>query len=76
LHQGIELVKDKITKSRFSQETINEIEKKFREKGIITKIKGYMCDVIFITPPLIITKDEIDIIINVILEVLNEINKS
>ena len=76
LHQGIELVKDKITKSRFSRETINEIEKKFRKKGIITKIKGYMCDVIFITPPLIITKDEIDIIINVILEVLNEINKS
>jgi len=76
LYFGIELVREKSTKLRFSQSKINEMQSKIMKKGVISQIKGWNCDVLFITPPLIITKDEVDIIINVISEVLNEIDKS
>jgi taurine-pyruvate aminotransferase len=70
---GVELVKDKNTKSNFPSKIRKIIEKRCREKGMITRVAGYQCDVVFFTPPLIIEREEVDKICEIFYEVLGEI---
>jgi adenosylmethionine-8-amino-7-oxononanoate aminotransferase len=74
LQQGVELVIDKSAKSRYPSEIRNIIQKSCREKGMIIRVAGYGCDTVFFTPPLIITKQEIDGICKIFSEVLGEID--
>ena len=79
---GVELVKDRETKEIFDQDQKvgPEIAEKAFEKGV--KIFGYKSpcpgmtsDLLYITPPLIITKEEIDTIVDVVDQSITEVEK-
>lgn len=69
---GIELVKDKITKTPIDSEKSNGIVKMCKEKGLLVgknsdTVSGYD-NVIQLAPPLSITTDDLDFIINTLKE--------
>lgn len=69
---GVELVKDRKTKEHASQET-NELMEICREKGILIGKGGLMGNVVRLTPPMAITKDQCDRILKTIDEGLHQI---
>lgn len=69
---GIELVKDKKTKEKFSSEDDKKVRKKLREGGLLTSCSD---GVIRFLPPLCITESEIDESIAIIDKVIGELGK-
>ena len=67
---AVELVKDRSTKERFPREVQLEerLANKFQKRGLILRPRGG----IVLTPPLCVTRDEIDRIVNTIDLVLGE----
>ena len=72
LINAIELVKDKNTKEPldYKNRTGYQIYKKALEKGVILRPLG---DVIYFNPPLIIEKEDMDLVTDIALEALKEI---
>jgi 4-aminobutyrate aminotransferase-like enzyme len=79
---GIELVKDRETKEIFgnNQNVAYEIAQKALERGVIIfgfkgPCPGVISDLIWITPPLIITKEQVDTIVEVVDQSIGEVKK-
>jgi len=61
LHLGIELVNDKQSKMPLDTEVQNELKRKMFDAGIFIRIgEGWLGNRIFVTPPCVITKEEVD----------------
>ncbi|MEM2111773.1 MAG: aminotransferase class III-fold pyridoxal phosphate-dependent enzyme [Candidatus Bathyarchaeia archaeon] len=78
---GIELVKNRETKEPFAfeQQVGAKIAKVALQKGVKifgTRYFDYMGDILSIAPPLIITKDQIDTLINVIDQSIAQVEKT
>jgi len=79
---GIELVEDRETKKLFDNDhnVAHEIAQKTFEKGVIIfgykgPCPGVLSDLIWITPPLIITREQVDTIIEVVDQSISEVEK-
>jgi len=58
---GIELVNDKQSKMPLDTEVQNELKRKMFDAGIFIRIgEGWLGNRIFVTPPCVITKEEVD----------------
>ena len=66
---GIELVKDRKTKERFSR----EIGPKFNELALQKGLRVKVGNVIGLAPPLIVTREDIDEIVRIVDEVITEL---
>jgi adenosylmethionine-8-amino-7-oxononanoate aminotransferase len=77
LFQRLELVKDKVDKTRFSQASkIGEvISDRCQKNGMIIRCLGFNNDTMQFTPPLIIRKSEIDHMCDIMEKVLEEVEK-
>lgn len=79
---GIELVKDKKTKKAFTEENVGpKTAQTALEKGVImfglkTPCPGVISDLLWMTPPLTVTKDQIDTIIEVVDQSISEVEKT
>lgn len=69
---GVELVKDRATKQPASDETA-EVQEMARERGLIVGKGGLYGNTVRIKPPLCITKDDADFIVDCIDEVLTKL---
>ena len=68
---GVELVSDKLTKQSFepSVDATNRVFKHCLERGVVVRPVG---NVIVLSPPLILSKEECDTIIDVLSESIKE----
>lgn len=79
---GIELVKDKKTKKIFTEENVGpKVAQAALKKGVIifglkSPCPGVISDLLWITPPLIITKDQVDTIVEVVDQSISEVEKT
>jgi len=71
---GVELVKDQRTKTPASQEA-SKIRDICREKGVLIGHGGVKSNVIRIQPPLVISREQIDTVIDVLDQSLKEVSK-
>jgi len=71
---GIELVKDQRTKTPASQEA-GKIRDICREKGVLIGHGGVKSNVVRIQPPLVISREQIDTVIDVLDQSLKEVSK-
>jgi len=64
LMAAVEVVADKATKQPFaaSQGVGPKLAKAMRDRGVVTRVKG---ESILLAPPLIITEEQVDTIVNV-----------
>lgn len=71
---GVELVKNKQTKERFGEadKLPKRMTTKLRDKGLICRVAG---DVIPFSPPLVVTKSDIDEIVGIVKEAIDEFAK-
>ena len=71
---GIELVKDRRTRERFSGEAGlgRRITTAFLRHGLLARQRG---DIIFLIPPLIVTRDEIDYVVGQVDKVLSDVER-
>lgn len=85
LLRHIEIVKNKKDKSRFPVSSIpghrtgmirSIVQRKCREKGLIIRVLGYNSDSAIFAPPMIVKKEEIDIICDKFSEAIEEIDFS
>jgi len=70
---AVELVKDKKTKQGFERGDlfVERLSKRLTELGILTRVRNIIC----ISPPLIVTKSELDEIVGAIDQALGDIEK-
>jgi 4-aminobutyrate aminotransferase len=71
---GIELVKDQRTKTPASQEA-GKIRDICREKGVLIGHGGVKSNVVRIQPPLVISREQLDTVIDVLDQSLKEVSK-
>ena len=71
---GVELVKDQRTKTPASQEA-GKIRDICREKGVLIGHGGVKSNVVRIQPPLVISREQIDTVIDVLDQSLKEVGK-
>ena len=64
---GVEIVADTATREPFppSAGVGAKIARAMRDRGLITRVKG---DIILLAPPLIVSEEEVDTIVNVVAE--------
>ena len=71
---GVELVKDRISKTPASEET-DRVREICRRKGVLVGHGGVKANVIRIQPPLVITREQLDTVVDTIDESLREISR-
>jgi 4-aminobutyrate aminotransferase/(S)-3-amino-2-methylpropionate transaminase len=75
LMAGIELVKDRKSKKPASKETIQAVQEAYK-RGVIVNPGGTFENVIRISPPLVITKEQLDCGLDILDETIGAIEKS
>ncbi len=70
---AVEIVKDRDTKEKFAEDSGlgDKLTKGFLERRILTRQRG---NLIFLSPPLCITKDEVDYIVSNLSEILQQVS--
>ena len=68
---GLEIVEDKKSKTPSSRIT-RIITKKLDEKGVLINASGHASNILAISPPMIITKDEADHLCDLLAEAIHE----
>jgi 4-aminobutyrate aminotransferase-like enzyme len=71
LLMGVELVQDRKTKQP-ATELVKRVVKQLRPRGILTVTSGYYGNVIKISPPVAIEKEQMDFFVDVLVEELNK----
>ncbi len=70
---GVELVKDQNSKTPLSE--AKKYSQKALEKGLLLYPGGHHSNVLAFLPPIVVDKEEVDIAVSIIDDVLSEISK-